>query len=123
MALSLPTLDRDHTIWCLEHMISCVPGRTILLLWERAPWHQGRARRFVETPPPLDRLYFPPGCPDLNPQAPVWHQPPRAVGHLWDYRHLGDLRQAFQAHRNNTLFRFDWIATYLPAISYASVFL
>lgn len=121
VALSLPKLDSEATICFLEHVLACFPGRTILLLWDRAPWHQGQARQFVEAHPQFDMVYFPPGCPDLNPQEHVWKQTRQAVGHLWDYRHIGDLRQAFQAHLDNTLFRFDWIVKYLPAIFYESV--
>jgi transposase len=121
VALSLPKLDSDHTIYFLQHVLACFPGRDILLLWDRAPWHQGQARQFVEAHSQLQMVYFPPGCPDLNPQEHVWKQTRQAVGHLWDYRHIGDLRQAFQTHLDNTLFRFDWIAKYLPAIFYASV--
>lgn len=123
VALSLPKLDSAHTIRFLEHVLSCFPGRAILLLWDRAPWHKGQARQFVEAHPQLEMLYFPPGCPDLNPQEHVWHQTREAVGHLWDYRHIGDLRRAFQRHLDNTLFRFNWIDKYLPTLSYASVFI
>lgn len=121
VALSLPKLDSAHTIYFLEHVVACFPRRAILLLSDRAPWHKGQARHFVESHPQLQMLYFPTGCPDLNPQEHVWNQTREAVGHLWDYRHIGDLRQAFQAHLDNTLFRFDWIAKYLPATFYASV--
>jgi transposase len=123
VALSLPKLDSDHTIHFLEHAVSCFPGRPILLLWDRAPWHKGKAREFVEAHPQLDMVYFPPGCPDLNPQEHVWKQTREAVGHLSDYPHLGDLRQAFQAHLENTLFPFDWIDKYLPDAFYESVFI
>ena len=123
VALPLPKLDSDHTIYFLEHVLSCFPGRSILLLWDRAPWHKGQARQFVEAHPQLDMLYFPPGCPDLNPQEHVWNQTRQAVGHLWDYRHIGDLRLAFQSYLDNSLFHFDWIAKYLPTLSYVSVFI
>jgi transposase len=116
VALSLPKLDGDHTIHFLQHVVSCFPGRSILLLMDRAPWHVGKARRFVETHPQLDMIYFPPGCPDLNPQEHVWKQTRDTVGHLCDYRHLGHLRQAFQSHLENTLFQFNWIDKYLPDI-------
>ena len=121
VALTLPKLDSDHTICFLEQIVSCFPGRPILLLWDRAPWHKGKARQFVEQHPQLDMLYFPPGCPDLNPQEHVWNQTREAVGHLWDYPHIGDLRRAFQSYLDKTFFRFDWIAQYLPAILYTSV--
>lgn len=123
IALSLPKLDAEHTIHFLEHVVSCLPGRRILILWDRAPWHKGTARQFVEQNPCLDMLYFPPGCPDLNPQEHIWKQTCAAVGHLRDYRHIADLRQAFQAHLENTDFHFEWIEKYLPTILCHSVFI
>jgi transposase len=68
-------------------------------------------------------VYFPPGCPDLNPQEQVWKQTREAVGHLCDYRHISDLRRAFQTYLENTLFHVDWLAQYLPAAFYESVFI
>ena len=116
VALSLPKLDGENTLHFLTHVLSCFPGRAILLLLDRAPWHKGQVRRFVEAHPLLDLIYFPPGCPDLNPQEHVWKQTREAVGHLHDYPHLSRLRWAFQAHLENTLFHFDWINKYLPPI-------
>jgi transposase len=122
IALSLPKLDADHTIHFLEHVVGCLPGRPILLLSDRAPWHKGKAREFVQSHPQLEAIYFPPGCPDLNPQEHVWKLTRDAVGHGCDYRHIGDLRPAFQTHLERTLFHFNWLEQYLPAILCQSVF-
>ena len=122
IALSLPRLDAEHTVHFLEHIVRCLPGRRILLLWDRAPWHKGAARLFIEAHPDLEMVYFPPGCPDLNPQEHVWKQTRDAVGHLWDYRHIGDLRKAFQSHLDHTLFHFHWVDKYLPPLLHQSVF-
>lgn len=123
VALSLPRLDSDQTIHFLEHIAACFPHRSILLLWDRAPWHKGKARTFVEAHAQFDMLYFPPGCPHLNPQEHVWKQTREAVGHLRDYLHLGDLWPAFHNHLETTLFLFDWIDHYLPNPFYESVFI
>jgi transposase len=123
VALALPQLEGDPTVHFLEPVAACFPHRPSLLLWDRAPWHQGKARQFVEAHPQFERVYFPPGCPDLNPQEPVWKPTRAGVGHRCDYRHLSDLRRAFQTHRANTLFQFDWIDQYLPAAFYESVFI
>ena len=123
VVLSLPRLDSENTIHFLEHVASCFPGQAVLLLWDRAPWHKGKARQFVETHQQFDMIYFPPACPDLNPQEHVWKQTRDAVGHLCDYRHLADLRRTFQAHLDNTLFQFVWIDKYRPKAFYQSVFI
>ena len=112
MALALPTMDGDATVHFLEHVLGCLPDRQILLLWDRAPWHKGLAKRFVEAHEHLDMLYFPPACPDLNPQEHVWKQAREAVGHGRDYAHLSDLRQAFTGYLEGTRFTFDWIDKY-----------
>jgi transposase len=121
IALPLPAANAEHTVHFLEHLLACFPNRPILLLWDRAPWHKGLAQQFVTNHPCLDMLFFPPGCPDLNPQEHVWKLTRDAVGHLRDYRHIAQLRHAFLSHLENSLFRFDWIAKYLPHF-YVSVF-
>jgi len=123
VALSLPRLDSENTLHFLEHIVTCFPGRAILLLWDRAPWHKGKARHFIEAHEQLQMIYFPPGCPDLNPQEHVWKQTRAAVGHLCDYRHIAEMRQAFQSHLDNTFFSIDWIDKYLPGLLCQSVFI
>lgn len=122
MALALPKMDGENTVHFLQHILRCVPHRPILLLWDRAPWHKGIARLFVEAHPDLDMIYFPPACPELNPQEHVWKQTREAVGYLHDYRHVSALRLAFQNHLEHTLFSFNWIDKYLPSHSYESAF-
>ncbi|MCL4876315.1 MAG: transposase [Anaerolineae bacterium] len=92
-------------------------------MMDRAPWHKGKVRRFIEAHPCLELMYFPPGSPDLNPQEHVWKPTREAVGHLRDYLHIGDVRKAFQQHLENTAFHFDWVEKFLPLpLSYGSVF-
>lgn len=121
MALCLPKMNGENTVHFLTHLLTCIPQKHILLLWDRATWHKGIASRFVEDHERLEMIYFPPACPDLNPQEHVWKLTREAVGHLHDYLHLSDLRQAFQSHLEHTVFRFNWIDKYLPQ-SYTSVF-
>jgi transposase len=123
VALSLPKMTADCTLHFLEHVLTCFPGRAILFLLDRAPWHKGKVRRFIEAHPLLDLIFFPPGCPDLNPQEHVWKDTREAVGHLHNYSHPADLRQAFQAHLDGSTFLFDWVEKFLPLpLSYNSVF-
>ena len=122
IALPLPKMDGEHTLHFLNHLLTCIPQRPILLLWDRATWHKGIARQFVEAHERLDMMYFPPACPDLNPQEHVWKKTREAVGHLRDYRHLSDLRLAFHNYLEQTSFQFNWIDKYLSGLSYTSVF-
>lgn len=121
VALSLPKLDGENTIVFLEQVMQQFSGQPILILWDRATWHKGKVREFVEQHPCLEMLYLPPGCPDLNPQEHVWKQTRAAVGHGYDYPHLAALRQAFQSYLEQTRFHFQWITKYLPATFYVSV--
>ena len=116
IALSLPGMSGENTVHFLKHMLTALPNRHILILWDRAPWHQGVARHFIEAHPLLEMMYFPPACPQLNPQEHVWKLTREAVGHLRDYAHIGDLRQAFQRHFDRTLFHIGWVEKYLPPI-------
>lgn len=113
MALCLPKMDAKHTCHFLHHILACLPGRPILLLLDRAPWHKGQVRQFIEEHPLLNMVFFPPGCPDLNPQKHVWKQARDAVGHVRNYPHISDVREAFQAYLENTCFCFQWIEKYL----------
>jgi hypothetical protein len=114
LALSLPGMSGANTVHFFEHLLTCLPDRHLLILLDRAPWHKGVARQFVEAHPRMDIVYLPPACPDLNPQEHVWKLARQAVGHLHDYPHIADLRHAFQNFFDQTLFRFDWLETYLP---------
>jgi transposase len=116
IALSLPRQNGDMTIHFLLHILACFPTQPILLLWDRASWHKGIARQFVEQHPRLEMLYFPVACPDLNPQEHVWKLTRDAISHNHPYPHFGDLRQAFHHHLETTCFKFQWIEKYLPAI-------
>ncbi len=123
IALTLPKMNGENTIHFLEHILTCIPDVPRLLLWDRATWHKGITREFVEAHLRLDMLYFPPACPDLNPQEHVWKLTRDHVGHLHDYAHLSDLRHAFQAFLDQTQFRFHGIEKFFPIPSYTSVFI
>jgi transposase len=116
IALSLPGMSGENTVHFLKHVLASSPNRSILILWDRAPWHKGVARQFIEDHPLLEMMYFPPACPQLNPQEHVWKLTREAVGHLRDYAHIGDLRKAFQCHLDWTLFHIRWVEKYLPPI-------
>lgn len=122
IALPMARMNTESTLHFLEHVLACLPHRPILLLWDRAPWHKGEARRFVEAHPCLEVIDFPPGCPDLNPQEHVWKQARAAVGHLCDYRHLSDLTKSFHHHLESTRFTIRWIEKYLPPTLYGFEF-
>jgi len=89
----------------LEQVLLAYPERLILLLWDRATWHQGEAVRAVlEANPRLQILWFPPGSPELNPQEHVWKATREAISHNHQYKKLPELADAFETHLTETRF-------------------
>lgn len=83
----------------LSRLLQAYPDKPILLLWDRAPWHKGEAIRSVLCANPrLSVLWFPPGCPELNPQEHVWKATREAVSHNHGFAKLPALADAFEAH-------------------------
>ena len=76
-----------------------------MLLWDRAPWHKGAAVRSVlAANPRLEIVWFPPGCPELNPQEHVWKAVREAVSHNHTFAKLPELVATFERHLEQTLF-------------------
>jgi len=89
----------------LSVLLQAYPGVPILLLWDRAPWHRGpEIKRLLEANPRLEIVWFPPGCPELNPQEQVWKAAREAVSHNHNRTKLPELAEAFETHLTDTLF-------------------
>jgi len=89
----------------LQQVLRAYPLRPIVLLWDRAPWHQGEAIRSVLfANPRLEIVRLPPACPELNPQEQVWKAVREAVSHNHTYTNLSDLAQAFETYLRETRF-------------------
>ena len=107
----------------LQQVRDAYPGVAILLLWDRATWHQGPCIRSVlEANPRLELMQFPPGCPELNPQEHVWKAARTAVSHNHGYTKLPQLADEFETYLTNTSFpcsllerhAYDLISTLAP---------
>lgn len=113
--LTLPKQSGEMTCHFLEHILACYPDRAILILWDRAKWHQGQLiKAFLAEHPCIQTLHFPPASPHLNPQEHVWECTRDAISHNHTRRDFPALVQAFREHLENTLFHFEWIEKYLP---------
>jgi putative transposase len=89
----------------LAMLLLAYPDVPILLLWDRAPWHRGpEITRLLEANPRLEILWFPAGCPELNPQEQVWKATREAVSHNHQYVKLPELAEAFESHLKTTAF-------------------
>ncbi len=117
IALTLPALTSDITAHFVRYVLSCFPTQQVLLLLDRAPWHKGEPlRALLAAEPRLELVFFPPACPDLNPQEHVWKLARETVSHHHTFTEFGALRQAFSRFLETTLFKFDWLDKFVPPI-------
>jgi transposase len=110
-------MNSQTTTDFLRDLLGCYPTQPILLLWDRAHWHKGAAvKALLAQSSRLEMVFFPPACPDLNPQEHIWSQARTAVSHNHTYSTFHLLKRACLKCLSLTLFRFDWLAKYAPAI-------
>ena len=86
----------------------------ILLLLDRAPWHFGEVTNLIEQTHRLQVIYFPPACPDLNPQEHVWERARDAMSHNHTYRQFQPLIDDFETYLNQTMFSTNFMDAYSP---------
>lgn len=117
LAVPAPEMTSQTTAAFLRDLLLCYPTQPILLLWDRARWHKGESvKALLHDNPRLETLFFPPACPDLNPQEHVWSQVRTAVSHNHTFTVFAQLKTAFLSYLSNTRFRFDWLTKYAPPI-------
>jgi transposase len=98
-------MNAATTVTHLDAILARYPAAPILLLWDRAPWHQGAAiREFLAANPRLEIMRFPTAAPDLNPQEHVWRATRREVCHNHTERRLPNLVQRFTDYLAKTTF-------------------
>lgn len=116
-ALPSPEMTSATTADFLRDLLLCYPAQPLLLLWDRANWHKGTAVQAVlDAHPRLQTVFFPPACPELNPQEHVWSQARAAVSHNHTFPVFASLKTAFLRYLANTLFNFGWLSQRLPPI-------
>jgi transposase len=114
--IAWPVLEQTSLITanvlCL--LLVLFPSQDLLLLLDRAPWHFGPdITQLLDDNDPLQLIYYPPACPDLNPQEHVWDQAREHISHNHTYRHFQALVDDFEAFLNETPFQSDFMATYI----------
>jgi len=99
-------------------LLMLFPAQPILLLLDRAPWHKGAAltELFNENADRLEVMYYPPACPELNPQEHVWSQARAAISHNHAYSRFQSLIDDFETYLNETLFQTNFMEKYAPPI-------
>lgn len=112
-ALSASVTSSAMTANFLIILLSLYP-QPILLLLDRAPWHFGQVTDLIEQTDRLQVIYFPPACPDLNPQEHVWERARDALSHNHTYRQFHPLINDFETHLNETLFSTNFMDAFIP---------
>ncbi len=117
IAVTAPEQTTEVTADFIRLLLMLLPTQPILLLLDRAPWHHGRAldELLIENPR-LELVYFPPACPDLNPQEHVWERTRDAVSHNHTYSRFDQLISDFDDYLNETFFEPDFMAHDAPPI-------
>ncbi len=81
-AVTAPDQTTEMSADFVRLLLLLFPTQPILLLLDGAPWHPGPALdEVLAENPRLELMYFPPACPQLNPQEPVWERTRDAVSH------------------------------------------
>ena len=99
LAMRAKKMNAETSALHLDQILQAYPQGSILLFWDRAPWHHGSAiRRVLEANPRLELIIFPVAAPKLNPQEHVWKATRHAVSHNHDEPKLLGLADRFEQH-------------------------
>jgi transposase len=113
VALPAAEANAEMTANFLMILLMLYP-QSILLLLDRAPWHFGEVTTLCEQTERLQVIYFPPACPDLNPQEHVWEHARDAISHNHTYRQFQPLIDDFETYLNETLFVTSFMDAFTP---------
>jgi len=118
IALPVNVQTSEVTADFIRILLMLFPAQPILLLLDRAPWHKGAVLRelFHENSDRMEVMYYPPACPELNPQEHVWAQTRKAISHNHAYSRFQPLIDDFETYLNETLFQTNFMEKYAPPI-------
>ncbi len=117
IAVLAPEQTTEVTADFVRLLLMLFSTQPILLLLDRAPWHHGPALdEVLAENSRLELLYFPPACPELNPQEHVWEQARDQVSHNHHYPQFQALIDDFDTYLNDTPFQTDFMQHYAPPI-------
>lgn len=111
--IALPVQETTSTMTANFLMILLVlfPA-PILLLLDRAPWHLGEVTDLIDQTERLQVMYFPPACPQLNPQEHIWERARDAISHNHTYRRFQTLIDDFEEYLTDTCFSTNFMDTF-----------
>ena len=113
LVIQSESMNAEVTASYLQTILDTYETVPILLLWDRAPWHQGpEIRTVLAANPRLQLVVFPTAAPDLNPQEHIWKATRRAVSHNHSQSRLAGLAQHFEDHLQDTMFHSSFLEQY-----------
>lgn len=113
LAMAAPKMNAATTAAYLQRLLTHYPTVSIVLFWDRAPWHSGEAiRQVLAENPRLKIVYFPTASPDLNPQEHVWKAVRQAVSHNHQFPNLALLAERFLAALTSRTFSSNFLDRY-----------
>jgi len=113
IAMRSDIMNAEVSAQHLELILETNPDTSILLFWDRAPWHRGKPiDKVLEEHPRLEIIFFPTASPDLNPQEHVWKAVRKEVSHNHLETKLPKLAERFLNNLNSTTFNSSFLEKY-----------
>jgi len=113
LAMRSDLMNAEVSAQFLEMILAAYPEGPIIFLWDRAPWHRGKAiDKLLEDNPRLEIIRFPPGSPDLNPQEHVWKAVRKEVSHNHLHPRLPELADRFLDKLKSSAFNSCFLDRY-----------
>ena len=113
LAMRSDLMNAEVSAQYLEMILEANPDVPILLFWDRAPWHRGKAiDQVLETHPRLEIIFLPTASPDLNPQEQVWKAIRKEVSHNHLEARLPQLADRFLNQLNSSSFKSAFLVKY-----------
>ena len=113
LAMRSDLMNAEVSAQYLEMILESNPDVPILLFWDRAPWHRGKAiDQVLAAQPRLEILFFPTASPDLNPQEQVWKAVRKEVSHNHLEAQLPQLADRFLNQLNLNTFKSAFLMKY-----------
>ena len=113
IAMRSDLMNAEVSAQHLEMILEANPDGPVILFWDRAPWHRGKAIDQVLTENPrLEIIFFPTASPDLNPQEHVWKSVRKQVSHHHLEAKLPQLADRFLHKLNSCTFKSSFLEKY-----------
>lgn len=82
------------TVDILKEIRKIYPNQEIVILWDGASWHRGKAvGDYIKEDKKIELIYFPPYSPEENPQEHVWK---KGRAHVTHNKFMNDIEKSAQ---------------------------